>query len=1385
MLNVNLHKRINSSFVYCFSILILVCSLCMPSQSFAQLYVKPAKQDNLPAPSLTKIFYKHSLFNINPAEIKSYTEKTGKGFSDIILDFEGYPKFPLNIYKHDIIAADYKLVLADESGKKTYSGPGGITFTGMLEQQADSRVYLTLTNNIIFGFIQSGDKKYFIEPLQYILKGANPNTFIVYEAGDVIPQSGISCGVTEAHQKLAQYDFSKETGNPQDATGTCRMVEMAIASDHLMLEKYISVDNLQERNIGILNIMNGMYANAQFGTQYLEFKIKGQFVAASSATNPLSPSYNGTDPSVILQNFTNWGQAGNFGFTYDIGLLWSGRDFDGSTVGLAWVGTTCTSNRYQIDQDFSSSSLTLASLIAHETGHNLNAQHDAGGGFIMAASIQNPPATTFSSGSLAQISNFLTIGGGNCFSTCNAELPIAQFNPSVKNICTGSSITFTDYSVGEVTSRVWSFPDGNPSTSTAISPVVTYATQGPKSATLTVTNAFGSTSITKEVFVANTPITACRTSITGNSQTPVLFAFKLADINHQNDFYFIGGSNRYENFSCTKNTRLLEGTTYPVNITVGFLQLPTYNISNKFELFIDYNNDGDFLDANEAVFTGPNCFQGPNQFSITTPSSVPVKNTWLRLRIIAVACDLPSTNGCAIYANSQTQDFAVYFAQEECVIDDDITGPTNICSILNNTANYSITATGASNFQWTVPANASIVSGQGTNNIQVLFNSNFNAGDISVSIDGCGSQPVTRTLPVSKSAPPLVVENISGNPSVCGLFSGSFENYQIPAVSGANNYQWSVSGGSVFSGQGTPNVLISIIDQFTAMTVSVTVSGCGTSDVVRTFNVSPAYRIIATATAGGTISFPGTAVNCSGQNRTYTITPNACFSIQDVLVDGVSQGPVSSYTFSNINADHTISASFVALSPLSAPVVSGPTNVCPFLGNGQQVTYTAFSNGATTYNWTLPANVNLVSGQGTANLTVTFNAAFATQANKQIRVIASNACYTSPLAIFYPLVQFPSTPAAINASGNNVCLSLETNQPITFTIPKVTAATSYIWTGQAGTTTITHPNGPGVNDTTVTVLFSSNFSTSAITVTAVNDCGASGTRSFTITRANPSTPGLISGPTNVCAFIGTNSPAATYSVPLQSNVSTYSWTLPNGATGITGQGTNTVSFNFPNGYAGGAISVIAVNGCGSSTTPRSLNLATLNPATPGIIDVIQTQSCPNRVYTYSVSNMPSNAASVQWSVPVTSGAQLLSGQGTTSITVSYPSTAVSGNITAVAQNNCGSSTTRVLAVKLPACAPEFAKGSESNTVAGDQSVEGLSALVYPNPAMQTASLKLQSPDAQSMVTVRVIDLQGAVRQRKTMMPNSLLSLGDGLPSGQYLVEIVQGRKRVVQKFTKL
>lgn len=72
------------------------------------------------------------------------------------------------------------------------------------------------------------------------------------------------------------------------------------------------------------------------------------------------------------------------------------------------------------------------------------------------------------------------------------------------------------------------------------------------------------------------------------------------------------------------------------------------------------------------------------------------------------------------------------------------------------------------------------------------------------------------------------------------------------------------------------------------------------------------YTMTASAGTGGTITPSGTATVAAGSGMSYTIAAATGYKVAAVTVDGVSVGAVSSYSFSNINANHTIAASFTA-----------------------------------------------------------------------------------------------------------------------------------------------------------------------------------------------------------------------------------------------------------------------------------------------------------------------------------------------------------------------------------------------------------------------------------------------------------------------------------------
>ncbi len=84
------------------------------------------------------------------------------------------------------------------------------------------------------------------------------------------------------------------------------------------------------------------------------------------------------------------------------------------------------------------------------------------------------------------------------------------------------------------------------------------------------------------------------------------------------------------------------------------------------------------------------------------------------------------------------------------------------------------------------------------------------------------------------------------------------------------------------------------------------------------------YTITVTQAAGGAIApDPPDEVPHGSDSQTFTFAPNAGYYLEDVIVDSVSQGPLASYQFTGVTANHDITAVFTTLPtpPVAADLV--------------------------------------------------------------------------------------------------------------------------------------------------------------------------------------------------------------------------------------------------------------------------------------------------------------------------------------------------------------------------------------------------------------------------------------------------------------------------------
>ncbi|HMT30627.1 MAG TPA: T9SS type A sorting domain-containing protein, partial [Bacteroidia bacterium] len=187
-----------------------------------------------------------------------------------------------------------------------------------------------------------------------------------------------------------------------------------------------------------------------------------------------------------------------------------------------------------------------------------------------------------------------------------------------------------------------------------------------------------------------------------------------------------------------------------------------------------------------------------------------------------------------------------------------IAGLASVCA--GSTVTYSVNYNSyVTSYNWLAPANATIISGQGTNTITLQFGANYTTGSLCVAAaNACGSSlPRCKTLTKKTSSTP-------GN--IQGQLSGHCEtvvNLSVNPVSGAQSYNWTLPANtSLISGQGTNSISFSTLPGFVAGSVCVTqFNGCVTS--------TSRCATIYSAPAKTTISGPATV--CAGQtNVVYT-----------------------------------------------------------------------------------------------------------------------------------------------------------------------------------------------------------------------------------------------------------------------------------------------------------------------------------------------------------------------------------------------------------------------------------------------------------------------------------------------------------------------------------
>jgi len=369
--------------------------------------------------------------------------------------------------KNDLFGEGYKEV--HMIGGKLHSVAKGVTQcyyagTSTTQDGVDS-----VNNTCFFSTCQGGIHGIFsLDGDSYSIEYVSEHKrHVVHKVSDYTPdKENAKCGVShnhEAHDQKNIHGLSMET-QKQDKkhvsvqrTNECanfptKIVELLIIND---VRRFDIQQTSTEANTNIIfSFLAAYYAGGLVdGRSYpgitapsftceVQIRLIGQLTYRSSMPSSIESSLasignNEIDPSAYLDSvgvYISQNQNGirNLFGTFDNVQVFSGFNFEDSTIGLAYVGSMCDSRfSVGINQVTDGRSFYNAAVVAHEMGHNFNMQHDTVPLVnVMSAVISQNAALEFSEESRGFINSFMenTYGRAGIFGvpTCleNDRLPL-------------------------------------------------------------------------------------------------------------------------------------------------------------------------------------------------------------------------------------------------------------------------------------------------------------------------------------------------------------------------------------------------------------------------------------------------------------------------------------------------------------------------------------------------------------------------------------------------------------------------------------------------------------------------------------------------------------------------------------------------------------------------------------------------------------------------------------------------------------------------------------------------------------------------------------------------------------------------------------------------
>jgi hypothetical protein len=318
-----------------------------------------------PSPSILR----HEIQRLDPALMRA-SARSGEPFA-LRLGGEQH-----NITVQAAPVADANpAVIVDGGDTPAQQPPSTVVFAGAVRGDPDSDVRLTITDDLVLGYVRTGHAWFWIEPLRRFSASAPPSEHIVYRAQDAVFRVPLGSDAPAGGTEEPGPSGSDHRVNPD--------VGIAVWGDTGFSDEAEKIGlSWPAAQATLVNLVNGPY-ESELGIRFVirAFVLHVGSSLSSNAPGDLLDQFgvrvravHGDIRQVSVRQATN----------IEVAHLLTGRNLNGSTIGIAWnLGAWGLAEHHYVPSgswlmDLLNSQLSYRNMLisAHEIGHNFTGDHD-------------------------------------------------------------------------------------------------------------------------------------------------------------------------------------------------------------------------------------------------------------------------------------------------------------------------------------------------------------------------------------------------------------------------------------------------------------------------------------------------------------------------------------------------------------------------------------------------------------------------------------------------------------------------------------------------------------------------------------------------------------------------------------------------------------------------------------------------------------------------------------------------------------------------------------------------------------------------------------------------------------------------------------------------